>query len=77
MIDPRLYAQLKEEDPEFCRLAEQHQEYDRQIGEYDRIYYLTSDQERKRKDLQKRKLILKDQMHAIMHAHATAGVLHR
>lgn len=64
--EAQLFARLKEEDPEFRRLAEKHREYDLKIGEYNRIYYLTSDQERKRKELQKLKLKIKDEMHAIM-----------
>jgi uncharacterized protein YdcH (DUF465 family) len=64
--EAQLFARLKEENPEFRRLAEKHREYDIKIGEYDRIYYLTSEQERKRKELQKLKLKLKDEMYAIM-----------
>jgi len=61
-----LFARLKEENLEFRRLAEKHREYDLKIAEYDRIYYLTSEQERKRKELQKLKLKIKDEMYAIM-----------
>ncbi|HEU5394735.1 MAG TPA: DUF465 domain-containing protein, partial [Candidatus Methylomirabilis sp.] len=59
-------ARLKEEHAEFRRLVEKHREFDQKIGEFDRIYYLTSEQERKRKELQKMKLVVKDQMYAIM-----------
>jgi uncharacterized protein YdcH (DUF465 family) len=64
--DAKLFARLRADDPEFARLAEKHRQLDRQIGEYDRIYYLTSEQERKRKDLQKQKLALKDRLYALM-----------
>jgi uncharacterized protein len=64
--DAQLYARLQETDPEFRRLAEKHRELDRKIGEFDRIYYLTSEQERKRKDLQKQKLALKDRLYTLM-----------
>ncbi len=64
--EAQLFVRLKEEHPEFRRLAEKHREYDQKIGEFDRIYYLTSEQERKRKELQKMKLVVKDQMYAIM-----------
>ena len=37
-----------------------------QISEFDRVYYLTSEQERKRKELQKLKLKIKDEMYVIM-----------
>ena len=49
--EAQLFARLKEESPEFRRLAEKHREFDIKIGEFDRIYYLTSEQERKRKEL--------------------------
>src|SRR3990170_3398587 len=67
--EAQLFARLKEEDTEFRRLAEKHREFDRKIMEFDRIYYLTSDQERKRKELQKLKLKIKDEMYAIMRRH--------
>ena len=40
--EAELFARLKEENLEFRRLAEKHREYDVKIGEFDRIYYLTS-----------------------------------
>ncbi len=67
--EAQLFARLREENPEFQRLAEKHREFDQKINELDRIYYLTSEQERKRKELQKLKLTIKDQMHALMHQH--------
>ncbi len=73
--DAKLFARLRADDPEFARLAEKHRHLDRQIGEYDRIYYLTTEQERKRKDLQKQKLLIKDQLYAMMR-HAREALLH-
>ena len=70
--EAQLFARLKEENPDFRRLAEKHREYDLKIMEFDRIYYLTSEQERKRKELQKMKLRIKDEMYAIMRQHAQA-----
>ncbi|CBE68206.1 MAG: DUF465 domain-containing protein [Candidatus Methylomirabilis oxygeniifera] len=67
--EAQLFARLREENPEFQRLAEKHREFDLKISELDRIYYLTSEQERKRKELQKLKLTIKDQMHVIMRQH--------
>ena len=64
--EAQLFARLREEDPEFRRLAEKHRDFDIKISEFDRIYYLTSEQERKRKELQKLKLRIKDEMYAIM-----------
>ena len=64
--EAQLFARLREEDSEFRRLAEKHRDFDVKISEFDRIYYLTSEQERKRKELQKLKLRIKDEMHVIM-----------
>ncbi len=75
--EAQLFARLREENPDFRRLAEKHREFDLKISEFDRIYYLTSEQERKRKELQKLKLRIKDEMYVIMrqyrHGHATAA----
>ena len=74
--EAQLFARLREQDPDFRRLADKHREFDVKISEFDRIYYLTSEQERKRKELQKLKLRIKDEMYVIMrqyrHGHATA-----
>ncbi len=64
--EAQLFARLREENPDFRRLAEKHREFDLKISEFDRIYYLTSEQERKRKELQKLKLRIKDEMYLIM-----------
>jgi uncharacterized protein YdcH (DUF465 family) len=64
--EAQLFARLREEDSEFRRLAEKHRDFDIKISEFDRIYYLTSEQERKRKELQKLKLRIKDEMYVIM-----------
>ena len=64
--EAQLFARLRDENPEFQRLADKHREFDLKIGEFDRIYYLTSEQERKRKELQKLKLKVKDEMYIIM-----------
>ena len=67
--EAQLFARLKDHNADFRRLAEQHREYDQKIEEFNKIYYLTSEQDRKRKELQKLKLKLKDDMWAIMRQH--------
>ena len=69
--EAQLFARLREENQEFRRLAEKHREFDVKISEFDRIYYLTSEQERKRKELQKLKLRIKDEMYVIMRQYLT------
>ncbi len=68
-----LFARLAATNSDFGRLAEKHRALDEQIGAYDRLYYLTSEQERKRKELQKRKLLIKDQLYAILRAEQQHG----
>ncbi len=75
--DAQCFARMKAENPEFSRLAEKHRQLDRLIGEFDRIYYLTSEQERKRKDLQKQKLLIKDQLYAMMRQSRGSLLQHR
>jgi uncharacterized protein YdcH (DUF465 family) len=74
--EAQLFARLREENADFRRLAEKHREFDLKISEFDRIYYLTSEQERKRKELQKLKLRIRDEMYVIMrqyrHRHVIA-----
>ena len=65
-----LFTLLKTANPEFRRLAQRHSEIDEEMVQYDRIYYLTSEQERKLKALQKQKVALKDEMARIMSQHA-------
>ncbi len=74
--DVQYFARLQAEDPEFARLAETYRELDRQIALYDRIYYLTSEQERKRNALQKQQWLVREQLSAIMRRHAREAVLH-
>ncbi len=75
--DAQLFARLKAENPEFARLAEKHHHLDQQVSAFDRIYYLTSEQERKRKELQKQKLLIKDQLYTMMRQYVRAGMLPR
>jgi len=65
-----LFTLLKTANPEFRRLAERHSDIDQKMVQYDRIYYLTSEQERKLKELQKQNLALKDEMARIMSQYA-------
>lgn len=65
-----LFTLLKTADPEFRRLAQRHSNIDQKMVQYDRIYYLTSEQERKLKELQKQKVALKDEMARIMSEYA-------
>ncbi len=64
-----LFTRLKTANPEFNRLARRRREIDRQMVRYDRIYYLTSEQERKMTVLREQSAVLKDAMSRIMRQH--------
>ncbi len=75
--DSQLFTRLKAEDPEFASLAQEHRRLDQQIGAFDRIYYLTSEQERKQKDLREQKQLITDQLYGIMRQHVREAALPR
>ena len=65
-IDEALIEQIKQQDTEFRRLLEEHQQYETQLATYVNLRFLTSEQEIERKRLQKLKLQGKDRMLAIL-----------
>ena len=70
-IDTALIERLKQEDTEFRRLLEEHQQYEALLEAYTNLRFLTSDQEIERKRLQKLKLQGKDRMMAILSQYQT------
>ncbi len=65
-IDLALIERVKQENAEFRRLLEEHQDYEVQLVSYDEMRYRTSEQELARKRLQKLKLLGKDRLLAIL-----------
>ena len=65
-IDLALIERVKQENAEFRRLLDEHQDYEVQLVSYDEMRYRTSEQELARKRLQKLKLLGKDRMLAIL-----------
>jgi uncharacterized protein YdcH (DUF465 family) len=65
-IGEALLERVKQENAEFCRLLEEHQQYEVQLASYNDLRFLTSEQELERKRLQKLKLQGKDRMFAIL-----------
>ncbi len=64
--DLALIERVKQENAEFRRLLDEHQDYEVQLVSYDEMRYRTSEQELARKRLQKLKLLGKDRMLAIL-----------
>ena len=65
-IDEAMIARLRQEDIEFRRLLDEHQQYESQLEAYTHLPYLSSEQEMERKRLQKLKLQGKDRMLVIL-----------
>jgi uncharacterized protein YdcH (DUF465 family) len=66
-----LIEQLKQTNPEFRQLAEEHLRYERQLEELNNVRFLTSEQEVEKKQVQKIKLRGKDRMAEILKEYKT------
>jgi uncharacterized protein len=64
-----LIEHLKQTDPEFRQLMEEHLRYEQQLEEFNKLRYLTSQQEIEKKHVQKLKLHGKDRMAEILKEH--------
>jgi uncharacterized protein len=64
-----LIEHLKQTNPEFRQLAEEHLQYERQLEEFNNLRYLTGEQELEKKRVQKIKLWGKDRMAEILKEH--------
>jgi uncharacterized protein len=64
-----LIEHLKQANPEFRQLMEEHLQYERQLDEFNKLRYLTSEQELEKKRVQKIKLRGKDRMAEIVKEH--------
>ena len=64
-----LIEHLKQIDPEFRQLMEEHLQYERQLEAFNKQRYLTSEQELEKKRVQKLKLRDKDRMAEILKEH--------
>ena len=66
MDENALIEHLKATDPEFRQLMEEHLRYEQQLDEFNKLRFLTSEQEVERKRVQKIKLRGKDRMAEIL-----------
>jgi uncharacterized protein len=69
MDEKVLIEHLKEINPEFRQLLEEHLLYERQLEEFNRLRYLSSEQELEKKRVQKIKLRGKDRMAELLKEH--------
>jgi hypothetical protein len=61
-----LIEHLKQTNPEYRQLTEEHLRYERQLEELNNLRFLTSEQEMEKKQVQKIKLRGKDRMAEIL-----------
>lgn len=64
--ETELQEQLLRDNPEYRRLAEEHQSYDVQLESLSNKHYLSEEEQLQEKMLKKKKLLLKDQMYVIV-----------
>jgi uncharacterized protein YdcH (DUF465 family) len=64
--DLEIIAAWKERDPELKRYLDQHEEFERQLEEFNRRPYLTAAETMERKRLQKLKLAGRDKIESIL-----------
>jgi uncharacterized protein YdcH (DUF465 family) len=72
-----LKEQLIAMDPEFRELAREHGRYEQRLSELSSLQYPNDEEQLEEVTLKKKKLAVKDQMHAIMLRHQTGeGMAH-
>jgi uncharacterized protein YdcH (DUF465 family) len=64
--DTKLQEQLLRDNPEYRRLAEEHQSYDVQLENLNNKHFLSEEEQVQEKLLKKKKLLLKDQMYIMV-----------
>jgi uncharacterized protein len=69
MDEKVLIEHLKQTNHEFRQLMEEHLQYERQLEEFSKFRYLSSEQELEKKRVQKIKLRGKDRMAEILKEH--------
>jgi len=69
MDEKVLIEHLKQTNPEFRQLLEEHLQYERQLEEFNKLRYLSSEQELEKKRVQKIKLRGKDRMAELLKEH--------
>jgi len=70
--DEKLIAQLIKENKTLKQSVEQHQEYERQLEEFNKRIHLTADESMERKRIQKLKLANRDKIERILTEHRMA-----
>lgn len=64
--DAELREQLMKDNEDYRRLAAEHQSYDDQLEDLTNKHFLSEEEQLQEKLLKKKKLLLKDQMYAVL-----------
>jgi uncharacterized protein len=64
--EAELREQLLRENPEYRRLAAEHESYDHQLEGLSSKHFLSDEEQLQEKTLKKKKLMLKDQMYSMV-----------
>lgn len=71
-IDPELLAKVKNANPEFRKLHEEHAHLGSKVDDFNKLKFLTPEQEVEKQNIKKKKLKHKDRMAEIVSEyHAT------
>jgi len=74
MLDERdeVIERIKQEDEEFCRLVEEHVQFEAELERFKQTRYLTGEQEMEKRRIQKLKLAGKDKIAEIIRQYKTS-----
>ncbi len=74
MKEEEIVEVLKKENAEFKKLTEEHRNLEELLAKIDNKRFLTPEEELERKTIQKKKLLKKDKMAALVRAYKKAGM---
>lgn len=71
-VDQELLEKAKQDSPEFKKLFDQHHDLKNQVESLNKLKFLSPEQEREKKNIQKQKLASKDRMDQIISEYKTS-----
>ena len=74
MKEEEIVEVLKKENAEFKKLTEEHRNLEELLAKIDNKRFLTPEEELERKTIQKKKLLKKDKMAALVRAYKKGGM---
>ena len=64
--------ELLKQDPNFRDLIQQHQNFEKRLGELAHLSYPSEDEQLEETTLKKRKLLIKDEIYAMMNSYSVS-----